>query len=185
MCDDGRPKISLEDRLSSIAGTFAQAYFGHAPTSAAIWSELERYCDALLAATDEAPSRSELLQGRFCGVLDEHPLNAFPVSRRQRRAALEWMTQLLVCHGLETGARVCFAYDSLRFMAAAGQVWADGLNKQGMRFLIQLRDLMMELDGEVDEPEYIFKTFHRGDGEPVTILEENRSIIGHGTTGLT
>ena len=110
MCDDGRPKISLEDRLSSIAGTFAQAYFGHAPTSAAIWSELERYCDALLAATDEAPSRSELLQGRFCGVLDEHPLNAFPVSRRQKLAAVEWMIRLLERHGLETGARVCFAY---------------------------------------------------------------------------
>ena len=109
MCDDGRPKISLEDRLSSIAGTFAQAYFGHAPTSAAIWSELERYCDALLAATDEeAATRSELLQGRFCGVLDEHPLNAFPVSRRQRLAAAEWMARLLERHGLETGARVCF-----------------------------------------------------------------------------
>ena len=131
MCDDGRPKISLEDRLSAIAGTFAQAYFGHAPTSAAIWSELERYCDALLAATDEAAPRSELLQGRFCGVLDDHPLNAFPVSRRQRRAAVEWMTRLLECHGLEIGARVCFAYESLRFMTAAVQIWADGLNQQG------------------------------------------------------
>ena len=185
MCDDGRPKISLEDRLSAIAGTFAQAYFGHAPTSAAIWSELERYCDALLAATDETAARSELLQGRFCGVLDGHPLNAFPVSRRQRLAAVEWMARLLERHGLETGARVCFAYESLRFMTAAVQIWAGGLNKQGMRFLIQLRDLTKELDGEADEPEYIFKTFHRGDGEPVTILEENRSIIGHGTTGLT
>ena len=185
MCDDGRPKISLEDRLSAIAGTFAQAYFGHAPTSAAIWSELERYCDALLAAADEATPRSQLLQGRFCGVLDDHPLNAFPVSRRQRLAAVEWMARLLERHRLQICARVCFAYESLRFMTAAVQILADGLNKQGMRFLIQLRDLTKELDGEADEPEYIFKTFHRGDDEPVTILEENRSIIGHGTTGLT
>merc|ERR1719264_2203041 len=44
---------------------------------------------------------------------------------------------------------------------------------------------MNELDGDEDEPEYIFKTFHRGGDESVTILEENRSIIGHGTTGLT
>ena len=49
----------------------------------------------------------------------------------------------------------------------------------------QLRDLMNALDGNEDEPEYIFKTFHRGGDESVTILEENRNIIGHGTTGLT
>ena len=118
MCDDGRPRISLEDRLSVIAGTFAQAYFGHAPTSAAIWSELENYCDALLAAAaaaDDATSRSQLLQGQFCGVLDDHPLNAFPVSRRQRYAAVEWMIRLLGRHGLQIDARVCFAYEFALF----------------------------------------------------------------------
>ena len=44
---------------------------------------------------------------------------------------------------------------------------------------------MNALDGNEDEPEYIFKTFYRGGDESVTILEENRNIIGHGTTGLT
>jgi hypothetical protein len=33
------------------------------------------------------------------------------------------------------------------------------------------------------EPEFIFKTFDRGDSVYVTLLEENRDMIGHGTTG--
>ena len=37
----------------------------------------------------------------------------------------------------------------------------------------------------MEESEYIYKTFDRGDGDFVTLLEENRDIIGHGTTGLT
>ena len=188
MCDDGRPKISLEDRLSVIAGTFAQAYFGHAPTSAAIWSELERYCDALLAA-DDSISRSQLLQRQLCGVVDDHPLNAFPVSRRQRFAAVEWTARLLHRQSLEIGARVCFVYESLRCLTAELQIWAEGPDRRSIgpisSLSTQLRDLMNELDGDEDEPEYIFKTFHRGGDESVTILEENRNIIGHGTTGLT
>ena len=47
-------------------------------------------------------------------------------------------------------------------------------------------------DIEAGDPEYIFKTFIRRIQQPstidfyyVTILEENRDIIGHGTTGLT
>ena len=48
-----------------------------------------------------------------------------------------------------------------------------------------MRNLASECDGDEEEPEYIFKTFHRDAGESVTILEENRNIIGHGTTGLT
>lgn len=35
------------------------------------------------------------------------------------------------------------------------------------------------------EDEYIYKTFDRGHGIYVTLLEENKDIIGHGTTGLT
>ncbi|TRY70380.1 hypothetical protein TCAL_02886 [Tigriopus californicus] len=38
---------------------------------------------------------------------------------------------------------------------------------------------------EFEEPEYIFKSFERNHLEYVTLLEENRNIIGHGTTGLT
>lgn len=47
------------------------------------------------------------------------------------------------------------------------------------------------LDGEsiqqcvIEEPEYIFKSFERDPMGYVTLLEENRNIIGHGTTGLT
>ena len=37
---------------------------------------------------------------------------------------------------------------------------------------------------ETTEPEFIFKTFDRGNGVYVTLLEENREMIGHGTTGL-
>ena len=36
---------------------------------------------------------------------------------------------------------------------------------------------------DLTEPEYIFKTFDRGDSVFVTLLEENREMIGHGTTG--
>ena len=121
MCDDGRPKISLGDRLSAIEGTFAQAYFGHAPTSAAIWSELERYCDALLAAAFDSETRSQALQKRLCGVLDNHPLNAFPVSPKQRCTVVKWTARLLERQRLEIGARVCFVYESLRCLTA----WAN------------------------------------------------------------
>ena len=111
MCE-GRPRISLEDRLAVIAKTFAQAYFGHAPTSAAIWGELERYCEAFVAG--DAIPRSQALQRQLCGVLDNHALNAFPVSRKQRCAAVEWTARLLERHRLEIGARVCFVYESVR-----------------------------------------------------------------------
>ena len=40
-------------------------------------------------------------------------------------------------------------------------------------------------ESSFDESEYIYKTFDRGGGDYVTLLEENRDIIGHGTTGLT
>ena len=80
MCD-ARPTISVEERLSVISKTFAQSYFGHAPTSVAIWAELERYCDAFLADKDGA-RRSDALQEALCGVLlGDHPLSAFPVSQ--------------------------------------------------------------------------------------------------------
>ena len=36
-----------------------------------------------------------------------------------------------------------------------------------------------------DDDEFIYKTFDRGDETFVTLLEENKDIIGHGTTGLT
>ena len=42
-----------------------------------------------------------------------------------------------------------------------------------------------ESEGNLPEPEYIFKTFDRGESVFVTLLEENRELIGHGTTGLT
>jgi hypothetical protein len=42
-----------------------------------------------------------------------------------------------------------------------------------------------ESEGNLSEPEYIFKTFDRGESVFVTLLEENRELIGHGTTGLT
>ena len=49
-----------------------------------------------------------------------------------------------------------------------------------------------EIIEQVEDPEYIFKTFIRRKQNSssiewyyVTLLEENRNIIGHGTTGLT
>ena len=82
---------------------------------------------------------------------------------------------------------------SLRCLAAALPIRAERptgrISKQSirpiLRFFTQLSDLMSESDGDEDEPEYIFKTFHLCGDESVTILEENRNIIGHGTTGLT
>ncbi len=35
------------------------------------------------------------------------------------------------------------------------------------------------------EPEFVFKSFERSGGSFVTLLEENRELIGRGTTGLT
>ena len=37
---------------------------------------------------------------------------------------------------------------------------------------------------KAEEPEFVFKTFLRS-ASPVTLLEENKNFIGHGTTGLT
>ena len=47
------------------------------------------------------------------------------------------------------------------------------------------KELEIEIGSSEDstEPEYIFKTFDRGDSVFVTLLEENREMIGHGTTG--
>ena len=51
---------------------------------------------------------------------------------------------------------------------------------------ISLKDIFScQSDEIVEESEYIYKTFDRGGGDFVTLLEENRDIIGHGTTGLT
>ena len=87
MCD-ARPTISVEERLSVISATLAQSYFGHAPTSAAVWAELERYCDAFLAdnGSAEEARRSDALQEALCGVLlGNHPLSAFPVSQECKK----------------------------------------------------------------------------------------------------
>ena len=48
-----------------------------------------------------------------------------------------------------------------------------------------IKKLLNASESSFDESEYIYKTFDRGGGEYVTLLEENRDIIGHGTTGLT
>ena len=48
-------------------------------------------------------------------------------------------------------------------------------------------DLQVDVgdEEEEEEPEFIFKTFERSSQNFVTLLEENRDFIGHGTTGLT
>jgi len=47
-------------------------------------------------------------------------------------------------------------------------------------YFVDLRSLD---EDSASEPEFIFKTFDRGNGIFVTLLEENRDMIGHGTTG--
>ena len=60
------------------------------------------------------------------------------------------------------------------------------LKRNVLKWINKLFNLATELSSECDEcePEYIFKSFCRF-GPHITLLEENRDLIGHGTTGLT
>ena len=106
-------------------------------------------------------------------ILTNHSLNQFPVSLPHKRGVTKWVLEYL-----------------------RGQISLIGESEFEQTLLNKLCILEEKDDDvndiEIGDPEYIFKTFVRRIQEPstidfyyVTILEENRDIIGHGTTGLT
>ena len=147
-------RLSLDDRCQTLESAFVHAYFGHVPVYAAAWGQLEQFCDAIVASAGQ--TGAERLQTIVCDVVDRHPLNAFPVSAKQRREAVSWLANVIDSHGIKVSQRT------------------------GALVQEKSRDSACR-----EEPEYIFKTFARGPETYVTLLEENRDIIGHGTTGLT
>ena len=98
---------------------------------------------------------SVLLQNNLLNIMKNHELNAYPVSDKLKATVLDWLKRVLDRNDIE------MAPEMLSFKKA----YENNIND--------------------DEPEYIFKTFGRAGPLYVTLLEENRDIIGHGTTGLT
>ena len=104
-----------------------------------------------------ANSNPNQLQEVFQQVLVDHPLNAYPVS------------------------------DKLKFNVS---LWFRAVfERNGHALSLETEALCSKLANlEPVEPEYIFKTFDRRTGKSssyITLLEENRDLISHGTTGLT
>uniref|UniRef100_A0A0K2TVL2 Uncharacterized protein n=1 Tax=Lepeophtheirus salmonis TaxID=72036 RepID=A0A0K2TVL2_LEPSM len=60
------------------------------------------------------------------------------------------------------------------------QAWLNNILGLGV-----LEHPLNDFKNDHTEEEFIFKTYERCYGEYVTLLEENKSIFGHGTTGLT
>ena len=97
----------------------------------------------------------ELLQRDISKVLNEHHLNKFPVSKKFRAEVYSWLENLFQKQGLSLNAKI----------------FSRTFSSNGEKY---------------EEPEFIFKTFMlNGADSEVTLLEENRDFIGHGTTGLT
>ena len=106
-------------------------------------------------------------------IMTNHSLNQFPVSLPHKRGVATWLLEYL--------RRQISLIDESEFQQT--------LSNKLCIFDEKDNDVN---DIEIGDPEYIFKTFVRRIQEPstidfyyVTILEENRDIIGHGTTGLT
>ena len=159
-----------------------EAYFGHVMLNKGLWQELERNLDTYFASIEQSKFRSndsngetyddafmKLLKGiKF--IVQKHELNKFPVSSLHKHSVVKWISNSFNKASLNDE-------ESLQIQVSK-----------------ELSDLMEE-DGiieQVEDPEYIFKTFIRRKQNSssvewyyVTLLEENRNIIGHGTTGLT
>ena len=150
-----RQEITLEHRRNILARYFAQIHFGHVST-------VNKPCwDDLLTQSDAFLASFLLENGKG---LDQH------------EKALEELQALFLS--------IVSEHPLNRFPVS---------EKQKSESLHWIRtDLQRTFGKEVDEvtrhdlpdSEYIFKTFDRSDYH-VTLLEENREIIGHGTTGLT
>ena len=175
-------RISWCDRRKAICEAFMEAYFGHVMLNKGLWQELERNLDTYFASIEQSKFRShasngetyddafmKLLKGiKF--IVQKHELNKFPVSSLHKHSVVKWISNSFNKASLNDE-------ESLQIQVSK-----------------ELSDLMEE-DGiieQVEDPEYIFKTFIRRKQNSssvewyyVTLLEENRNIIGHGTTGLT
>ena len=177
--------IAWLDRRKSIYESFLVAYFGHVLLEKGIWRELEQWLDTYFASIENARHRKHMnnnetyyeafmkLVEELVYIITNHSLNQFPVSLPHKRGVKKWLLEYL--------RRQISLIDESQFQETL-------LNK--LYILYEKDDAVNDI--EVGEPEYIFKTFVRRIQEPstidfyyVTILEENRDIIGHGTTGLT
>ena len=95
------------------------------------------------------------LLNKLVSVIQSDPLTQFPVSKPHKKSTLKWIVEVF-----------CSDSDSIPVPR-------------------EISNILSELESALPEPEFIFKTFDRGSSVFVTLLEENRDIIGHGTTGLT
>ena len=177
--------ISVPDRRKVICEIFCQAYFGQVCLEQAMWHELERHIDTYFAAIERnksgrnntstesyAGSFTKLAKDRIC-IIRTHPLSIFPVSLIHKQTVTEWLLNFLTKKN---------SNDTLDASILCELATLRVCNSDGLAV-------------EDDNPEYIFKTFDRGECELsstdrcyVTLLEENRPWIGqngHGTTGLT
>ena len=176
-------RISWPDRRTAICDGFIEAYFGHVMLSKGIWQELERNLETYFASIEQSKFRSST-NGESYGeafmklvsdlkyIMQYHDLNRFPISSLHKQNVIQWISN---------NVRKASANDDESFRTE--------LISEMSKF-VEYQD-NEDVNENVD-PEYIFKTFVRRvqsssaiEWYYVTLLEENRNIIGHGTTGLT
>ena len=177
-------RISWHDRRKAICETFMEAYFGHVMLNKGIWQELERNLETYFASIEHGKHRAAATNGESYNdafmtlleklkfIIQKHELNRFPVSSLHKRNVIEWISNNF--------QRAC-TDDEQTFQIQISNEISNIIEN----------DDIDDKDMDVD-PEYIFKTFIRRSQNSdsiewyyVTLLEENRNIIGHGTTGLT
>ena len=177
-------RISWPDRRKAICETFMEAYFGHVMLNKGIWQQLERNLETYFASIEHGKLRAVATNGEsykdaFMTLLEnlkfivqKHELNRFPVSSLHKRNVIEWIS--------DNFHRACIN-DEQPFQTQVSNYIST-----------IIEEYEKDDNGKAVDPEYIFKTFIRRSYNSdsiewyyVTILEENRNIIGHGTTGLT
>ena len=177
-------RISWPDRRKTICETFMEAYFGHVMLNKGIWQELERNLETYFASIEHGKHRAVSTNGESYNdafktllenlkfIIQKHELNRFPVSSLHKRNVIEWISNNF--------QKACIDDEQAFQIHISNEISS-----------IIEEDKKDDNDKAVD-PEYIFKTFIRRsqnsdliDWYYVTLLEENRNIIGHGTTGLT
>jgi hypothetical protein len=150
---------TLEERRQVIASVLVQAYFGHAHIQMSIWSDLQRYCESYFAVAENKRAKE----------------SACPAQLLQRM-----LVEIIDKHSLNT-----FPVSPKHKKRVLH--WLAKLFHSHSVPLCEPLDQALAQDAEKEpEPEFIFKTFTDSNGLPlITLLEENRNLIGHGTTGLT
>ena len=178
-------QISWSDRRKTICDVFLEAYFGHVVLGTGIWRELDDYLDTYFASIKQSKVRKSLLNNEtyieacmklvkdLTFIITKHYLTKFPVSLAHKRNVSKWLTDLLQNINDDND-------DDLQ-VALSSEL-----------SVLEDKELNVEDTEILDDPEYVFKTFVRRlqrsaeiEWYYVTLLEEHRDIIGHGTTGLT